>query len=106
MLANEGRGLLQAANRVLRLAAADGGGANNEGAIRDGFGNCFEFRGLRKQRRSSDSGTCLAKSQFVGIHHAKMEKAEVTHGAGRRANVERIARGDKDNPHAIGFGIR
>jgi hypothetical protein len=35
-----------------------------------------------------------------------MEKAEVTHGAGRRANVERIARGDKDNPHAIGFGIR
>jgi hypothetical protein len=35
-----------------------------------------------------------------------MEKTEVAHSASCRANVERIARGDKDNPHAIGFGIR
>ena len=37
--------MLEATNRVLRLARADGGGANNEGTIRDGFGNGLEFFG-------------------------------------------------------------
>ena len=90
---------------MLRLAAADGGGADNERAIRDRFGNCFEFRGLREQRLSANGGTRLAKSPFVGTHREKMEETEVAHGAGRRANVERIARGDKNNPQAIGFGV-
>jgi len=35
-----------------------------------------------------------------------MEKAKVAQGAGGGTNVERIARRDKNNPQAIGFGIR
>jgi hypothetical protein len=35
-----------------------------------------------------------------------MEETKVTHGAGGGANVKGVARGDEDNPQAIGFGIR
>ncbi len=62
--------------------------------------------GTGKQRRGADSGTRLAKSQFVGIDDTKVEEAEVAHGAGRGTDVERIARSDKNNPQAVGFGVR
>jgi hypothetical protein len=96
--------LLQAANRVLRLAAADGGGADNESAIRDGFGDGFELRGLCKQRLSADGGTRFAEGQFVGIHDAQMEEAEVAHRASGGANVERIARVDENDVQMVELG--
>jgi len=97
MLAEWTGGLTEATDRVLRLAAADGGGTDNEGAIRNGFGNGFEFFGAGEQRLCSDGGTCFAERQFVRVHHAKMGKTEVTHGAGSSADIERIARLDEDN---------
>ncbi len=106
VLSKESPGLLEAAYRVLRLAAADGGSANNEGAIRDGFGDRFEFFGAGEQWLSTNGGTRFAKGRFVGIHDAQMEEAEVTHGASGSTDVERIARLDEDNAQEVGFGVR
>ncbi len=105
MLAQWTAGLIEPADRVLQLALAYGRGPNNKSAFLNGFGHGLELFGTGKQRRGSDGGTRLAKSQFIGIDDAKMEEAEVAHGAGGGTNVERIARRDKNNPQAIGFGI-
>jgi len=86
--------LVEAADGVLQLAEADGGGSNNESAIFDGFGDGLELFGLGEHGLGADGGAGFAKSQLVGIHHAKMKEAEVAHGAGGSADVEGIARGD------------
>ena len=44
-LAHERSGLFEAFDGVLRVTAADGGGADDEGAIRDGFGDGLELFG-------------------------------------------------------------
>src|SRR5712692_6530152 len=106
MFAEKAGGLIQQMDPVLRLAAANGGGSDHKRAIFYGFGEGFELLGAGQQRRGTDGGTRLAKSQFVGIHDAKMEETEVAHGASGGTDIERIARSDKNNPQAIGFGIR
>jgi hypothetical protein len=104
-LAEEADGLIEAANRVLQLALAYGGGSHNEGTILDGLSNSLELLGFSEQRRGADRRTRLAKGQFIRVYHAKMEKAEVAHGAGGGPNVEGIARGDKHDPQTVGFGV-
>ena len=49
-------------------------------------------------------GTCFAEGQLIGIHDAKMEEAKVAHGAGGGANVEWIARLDKDDAQVVELG--
>jgi len=98
-------GLVQAADRMLQLPKAYGSGSHNEGAILDGFRDGLELSCSGQQRRGADGGTGLAKGQFVGIHDAQVEKAEVAHGARGGADVERVARGDKNDPQPVGFGI-
>src|SRR6267378_1813761 len=90
-------GLIETANRMLHLSRAYRCGSHNETAIFDGFRDGLELLGFGEQRRGTNRGARLAKSQFVGIHHAKMEKAEVAHRTSGGANVERIARGDKND---------
>jgi len=104
MLAEWTGGLIEPTHRVLQLALADGRGSDNKSAIFNGFGEGLELLGTGEQRHGSDSGTRLAKSQFIGIHDAKMEEAEVAHGTCGRADVEGIAWGDKNDTQAIGFG--
>lgn len=99
------RGLVEPADRVLQLPKSHGSGPNNKGAILDSFSDGLELFRSGEQRRGADGGTGLAKGQFVGVHDAKMEKAEVAHGARGGADVERVARGDKYNPQPVGFGI-
>jgi hypothetical protein len=89
----ETRSLLEAADGVLQLTEANGSGSDDESAILDGFGDSLELFGLGEQRLGADGGARLAKSQLVGVHHAKMEEAEVAHGASSCADIEGIARG-------------
>ena len=105
MLAEEACGLVQAADRVLQLPKAHGSGAHNQGAIFDGLRDGLELFGFGEQRLGTNGGTGFAKGQFVGIYDAQMEKAEVAHGARGGADIERVARGDKNDPQAVGFGI-
>jgi len=96
--------LTEATDRVLRLAAADGCGTDNEGAIRNGFGNGFELFSAVKQWRGANGGTRFAEGQLVGIHDAKMKETEVAHGASGGANVERIAGLDEDDAQVVELG--
>jgi hypothetical protein len=98
-------GLIESTDRVVQLALADGGGSDHERAILYGFGDGLELLGFGEQRRGADRGTRLAKRQFIGIHHAKMEEAEVAHGAGGGADVEWITRGHKHDTQAVRFGV-
>jgi hypothetical protein len=104
MFAQESRGLLEAANRVLRLAAADRGGPDNERAIRHSFRDGLKFFGAGEQWGGADGGARFAKCQFIRIHDAKMEEAEVAHGASGGANVERIARLDENDAQVVELG--
>ena len=96
--------MFEAFDGVLRVAAAHGGGADDESAVRHGFGNSLELFGASEKRRGAHSGACFTKSQFVGVDDAKMEETEVAHGAGGSANVERIARVDEDDAQVIELG--
>lgn len=106
MLVDDAPSLFEAANGVLRLATANGGGTYNQGAVRDGFGDRFKFFGARKQWLRTDGGTRFAKGQFVRVYDAKMQKAEIAHSARGGPNVQGIARLDEDDMQAVGFGIR
>jgi hypothetical protein len=96
--------LLEAFDGVLRVAAAHGGGANDESTVRNGFGETLELYSTGEKRRGAHGRACFTKSQFVWIHDAKMEEAEVAHSAGGGANVERIARVDEDDAQVIELG--
>ena len=105
MLADVTSSLLKTTNGVLQLTKADSGGSHNKSAVFDGFGDRLELFGFGEQRRGANGRTRLAKSEFVGVHHAEMKKAEVAHGASGGTDVERITRGDQNDPQAVGFGI-
>lgn len=104
--ADEGSGLLKAPDRVLQLTETDGRSSDDQRAVPDGFGEGFALFGAGEQRRGADRRARLAECQFVGVYDTQMEEAEVAHRAGGGADVERIARGDKDDAQAIEFGIR
>ena len=101
---DEGSGLFKAPDRMLQLTFADGGRPDDERAIFYGFGDSFELFGAGEQRRGADRGTRLTKGQLIGVNHAKMEEAEVTHGAGGSAHVEGIARTDEDDAQMVELG--
>ncbi len=101
-LAKEASSLIEAVDRVLQLTLAHGGGSDDECAVLDGFSDGLEFFGTSEQRRGADGGTRLTKGQLVGVHHAKMEEAEVAHGTGSGPDVEGIAWGDKNDAQAVG----
>ena len=105
LLAKKAGSLIQAADGVLQLTLSNGSSSDNECAIDDRFRDGFEFRSLRKQRRCTNSGTRLAKSQLIRVDNAKMEEAEIAHGASRCADVERIARSDKNDTQAVGVSV-
>ena len=96
--------MFEAFDGVLRVAAANGGGADDERAVRDGFGKTVERFGAGEKRRGAYGGACFAKSQLVRIHDRKMEEAKVAHGAGGGADVKRIARVDEDDAQVIELG--
>lgn len=87
-----------------RVATANGSGTDDEGAVLDGLCESLEFFSASEKRRGAHSGACFPKSQFVGIHDAKMEETEVAHGAGGGANIEGIARVDEDDAQVIELG--
>ena len=88
---------------MLRFAAAEGGGADDEGAVGNRFGDRLKLFGAGEQRRGTDGGTGFAEGQLVRIDDAKMKEAEIAHGAGGGADVERVARGNEDDAETVGL---
>ena len=92
---------LQPPQRMLQRAMTDGGGADHQPAIGHGFGQGRIFPRFFENLVSFDRGAGFAKRDLVGIHQAQFGASEVAHGAGGRADVERIARGDQDHPQWV-----
>jgi hypothetical protein len=54
-----------------------------------------------EQGRGADGGARLAEGDIVGTDHAQAGEAEVGHGTGGGADVERVARGHQDDAELI-----
>ena len=87
------------------MTLADGGSSDDQSAVLNGFADAFELFGTSEQWFGADGGTCLAKSQLIGVHDPKMEEAKVAHGARSGPNVEGISRCDKNDAQGVGFGV-
>ena len=98
---DQARAILEAADGVLQLAVAYAGGADDEAAIGHGVGEGGEFLGFLEQGRGADGGAGFAEGDVVGGDDAEAREAEVGHGAGGGADVERVARRDEDDTQIV-----
>jgi len=76
----------------LQGAIADCGRSHHECAVGDGLGDRFEFFCALEDRRRTHGGPRLAKSHGIRIHQPEAMHSEISHGARRCADVQRIAR--------------
>ena len=89
---------------LLWFAMGEGAGAGDEGAIGEGFGQGGEFAGGGEEVGRADGGFGFTPVGRVGRCDGEMGEAEVGHGAGDGADVERVARGDEDDFEAVALG--
>src|SRR5580704_4513434 len=104
MRANDGGPDLEPLNGMLQVAMADGGGADNQRAIRNRFGYGFIFFSAGQDGCGADGRTGALKCHIVGIYHPQMANSEVAHCPRGRADVEGIARVHQDDAQMIEFG--
>lgn len=98
------RRFVEPSHRLLQYAIANGGRADDQRAIRDGLGNGLELIRLREQVRGAHCGLRLAEAGVVDVDQAKAVSAEIAHGPGGGADVERIARAHQHYDETIQFG--
>ena len=103
MFADHRRPGIQGVKRMLEFTMTPGGGPNDKSAIGDSAGNRLMFLRVGEKFRRANSRTRFAKRQIIWIDHAQIAEAEIAHGARRRANIERIARGYQDHAQAVEF---
>jgi hypothetical protein len=102
--ANQRSAGFKALNRVLKIAVSDGGGTDNQRAIGNSLGNGLEFLRVGKNVSRGAHGRAGAfKGYVIGIYDAEVKESEVAHGAGGRADVQRIARVDEDDSQTVKF---
>lgn len=87
------------------LTARDGGGSVDERAVGDGIGEGGKFAGGGEDRGRADGGASFLPGGLPGFDNAEVVEAEVDHGAGRGANVERVAGAYEDDGNAIALEI-
>src|SRR5580698_8642160 len=106
MFANAADALFQALHGMLYFPASHGAGGNHESAICNGVSDILELFGTSENISCADCGTRLAKGWSIRIDNPQMREAEVAHGAGGRANVQRIAGRDQHHAEMVEFGGR
>jgi hypothetical protein len=91
---------------LLRLAARESAGAEDEGGLRNGFREALRAARVPEQLLGAHGRAGFAPVRLEGRDNGEMREAEVGQGARCGANVERIARGDEDdgNPVELGGG--
>ena len=104
--AEQARAVLQAAQRVAQGPVAYGCSAHHQRAVGHGFRHGpVDLRGGHHgpgaHRRAR-----FPERQVVGIDQPQGRKSEVGHGAGGRADVERVARADQHHAEARGHRLR
>jgi len=92
----------------MEIAFADGGGAGDEGAVGDGFGEAGESASLLHDGGGAYGGLRglgvfdLGGLEWGGVvvDDAEVGEAEVLHGAGGSADVAGVASADEDDGEA------
>jgi len=103
-LSDLGGGFGQAEGGLDGFALVEGAGAEDEGAVGDGFGEGFVNFGVAEQVGGAHGGFSLHPVHGERGNYAETAEAEVGHGAGGCADVEGVARGDEDYFDAVGLG--
>jgi hypothetical protein len=80
---------------------SDAGSADYQAAIGDGLADTGELLGCGQQGRGSNRGAGLAERNVIGVHHAQPREAEVGHGAGSRADIQRVSRGHQHHAQIV-----
>jgi hypothetical protein len=80
---------------------ADAGGADHQAAIRGGGGYVGELFGAGQQGSGADCGPCFAVGDVVGGDDAQALEAEIGHGPGGGADVQRVAGAYQDDPQVV-----
>jgi hypothetical protein len=88
---------------MLQIAMTHSRGAHHERAFGHSVRDGSEFLGAGQNRSATHGGARLAKGALKRIYHSQVRAPEVAHGAGCRANVERISRRNKNDAQAIEF---
>ena len=77
---------------MIEFAISNGSSPDHQGAISYRFGNTIKLLGSFQQRRTAHGRASLAECEPVGIDDAQTATSKVTHGTGRRADIQRIPR--------------
>lgn len=91
-------------HRLLGFAVGEGSGADDKGTVCNGLSEGACLYCVLEQVLCADRGQGFAPVGFVGRDDGELMETEVGHGTRGRADVERIARGDKDD--ADGMGVK
>jgi len=89
---------------LLGLAVGEGSGAEDEGAVGDGFLERLGCARGCEQLFGADGGFGFAPVGFVGSDDGEARETEVGHGARGRSYIERIARRDEDDFELVALG--
>ena len=100
-LADQSSAVFDRAKGVLQFAMAERCGSDHEAAIGDRLGQRREFFGIAQDLVRVHRGTSLLKRDVIRVHQPQSREAEVAHGSRCRADVERVARGDQDDPQVV-----
>ena len=101
---DEGAELRELDDGLIGLAIGKCAGAEDKGVLGDGLLNGWVFLGVGEDFRRAYGGAGFAPVGFVGGNDGKILEAEVGHGAGYGADVERVARGGEDDSDAVALG--
>lgn len=89
---------------MLQNALASRGCADDKRTIGNGLGQRFEFLCLLENLGRADGGARFAEGNRIGIHQTQPMGAEIAHGTGGGADIQRIARADKYDDEVFEFG--
>src|SRR5438067_9456444 len=95
--ANARGSLVERDELVADLALADGGSADDEGAVGNGFGEGGVAGGGGEDGPSVNGGPRGLEGHGKLIHDAQRGEAEAGHGTRDRPDVRRVAGADEDN---------
>jgi hypothetical protein len=87
MFANCTGARLEAAQRMLQIAMANGSGADYERAVGHSVRDGCIFLRAGQNRSAAHGGTRLTKGAFEWIHNPQVRTPEVAHRAGSRTDV-------------------
>jgi hypothetical protein len=88
---------------MLQIAMTHSGGAHHERAFGHSVPDGSEFLGTGQNRSATHGGARLAKGALERVDNPQVRAPEIAHGAGGRANVERISRRNENDAQAIEF---